>query len=64
MVQMNLLQSRDRDRIDMQTPRGMSGDGMDWEIGNDMYTLLCMEQITSKSLLYSPGNCTHCSVVT
>ena len=50
--------------MDMQTPRGMCGDGMDWQIGNDMYTLLCMGQMTSEGLLYNKGNRTHCSVVT
>lgn len=65
MVQMNLFAKyRQRQRMDMQTPRGMCGDGMDWQIGNDMYTLLCMGQMTSEGLLYNKGNCTHCSVVT
>ena len=62
---MNLFEKyRLRQRMDMQTPRGMRGDGMNWQIGNDMYTLLCLGQITSKSLLHGTGNCTPCSVVT
>ena len=30
--------------------------GMNWETGIDGYTLLCVKQITSKSLLYGTGN--------
>ena len=65
MVQMNLFakqRRRHRPRMDMQTPRGMCGDGVDWETGNDLYTLLCMGRAASESLLYSTGNCAHCSV--
>ena len=35
-----------------------------WEIGIDIYTLLCMKQITNNYLLYSTGNFTQCSLVT
>ena len=28
------------------------GGGMNWEIGIDMYTLICMKWITNKNLLY------------
>ena len=35
---------------------GKGGGGMDWEIGIDIYTLLCIKQITNKKLLYSIGN--------
>ena len=28
------------------------GGGMNWEIGIDMYTLICIKQITHKNLLY------------
>ena len=31
---------------------GGGGDGMNWEIGIDMYTLICVKQITNKILLY------------
>ena len=36
---------------------GKAGDGggaggMNWEIGIDMYTLICIKQITNKNLLY------------
>ena len=35
---------------------------MNWEIGIDIYTLLCVKQITNKNLLYSTGNSTQFSV--
>ena len=45
------------------TPRGESGwgggvggSGMNWEIGIDMYTLICVKQITNKNLLYKKVN--------
>ena len=31
---------------------GGDGDGMNWEIGIDIYTLGCIKQITNKNLLY------------
>ena len=37
---------------------------MNWEIGMDIYTLLCIKQITNEKLLYSTGNSTQCPVVT
>ena len=44
-------------RTNVWTPRGESGGGaggggMNWEIGIDMYTLICIKQITNKNLLY------------
>ena len=33
--------------------------GTNWEIGIDIYTLLCIKQITNENLLYSTGNCTQ-----
>ena len=35
--------------------------GTDSKSGIDMYTLLCLEQITKKDLLYSTGNSIFCS---
>ena len=33
------------------------GDGvMNWEIGNDMYTLMCIKWMTNKNLLYKKIN--------
>ena len=28
------------------------GGGMNWEIGIDMYTVICIKQVTNKNLLY------------
>ena len=44
--------------------KGGSVGGMNWEIGIDIYTLLCIKQITNENLLYSTGNSTQCSLVT
>ena len=40
------------------------GAGWDWEIRFDVYTLLCVKQITNENRLCSTGNSTQCSVVT
>ena len=32
--------------------RGVGGGGMNWEIGIDTYTLICIKWITNKNLLY------------
>ena len=37
---------------------------MNREIGIDIYTLLCIKQITNENLLYSTGNSTQGSVMT
>ena len=50
-------------RTNVWIPRGKDG-GLDWEIGNDIYTLLCIKQITNENRLYSTGNSTQRSVVT
>ena len=44
-------------RTNVWTPRGESGGGgggggMNWEIGIDIYTLICIKWITKKNLLY------------
>ena len=31
---------------------GCGGGGMNWEIGIDIYTLICIKQITNKNMLY------------
>ena len=37
--------------------RGVGGGGvMNWEIGIDMYTLLCIQWMTNKNLLYKKIN--------
>ena len=58
---MTYLQSRNR-HTDSNIWVPKSGYG--WEIGINIYTLLCIKQITNENLLYSPGNSTQCSVVT
>ena len=37
---------------------------MSWDIGIDLYTLLCTDQVTIENLLNSMGNSTQCSMVT
>ena len=39
-----------------------SGGGINWEIGIDIHTLLCIKQITNKDLLYSTENSTQYSL--
>ena len=51
-------------RTNVWTPRGERGSGMNWEIGIDIYTPICIKQITNKNLLYSTGNSTQYSVMT
>ena len=36
---------------------------VNWEIGIDIYTLLCIKLLTKKDLLYSTENCTQYSVM-
>ena len=50
-------QNRDTDvenkRMDTKGGKqGWGGDGMNWEIGTDIYTLICIKQTTNKNLLY------------
>ena len=47
----------------MDTKGGSRG-GMNWEIGIDIHTLLCIKQITNENLLYSTGNCVQYLVIT
>ena len=39
-------------------------EGINWEIGIDKYTLLCIKQIINKDLLYSIENSIQYSVMT
>ena len=49
-------------RTNTWTPKGESGveggggDGMNCEIGIDIYTLICIKQVTNKNLLYKKIN--------
>ena len=36
--------------------RGVGDGGMNWEIGIDIYTLICIKQIANKNLLYKKIN--------
>ena len=36
---------------------------MNWEIGTDIYTIVCIKQITNKNLLYTTGNSTQYPVM-
>ena len=38
--------------------------GIDWLLATDMYTLLCLQQITNKDLLCSTGNSAQYSAIT
>ena len=51
------LQTRDTavQNKDMGT-KGEKGSGMNWEIGIDIYTVICLKHITNEKLLYSTGN--------
>ena len=37
-----------------------SSSRMNWEIGSDTYTMLCIKQINNENLLYSTGNTVLC----
>ena len=56
MVQMNLFarqKQRHRRRKQMYEHQGgKGGGGMNWEIGIDMYTPICIKWMTNKNLLY------------
>ena len=50
----------------METKGDRGSGGMNWETGVNIYKLLTLyiKKITNKTLLYSTGNSTQCSVVT
>ena len=57
------MQGRNRDtdvenkRMDTKGESGGGGRGvLNWEIGIDMYTLICIKWITNKNLLYEKIN--------
>ena len=51
-------------RINAWIPREERWGEMSWESGIDIYTLLCIKQITNENLLSSTGTSTQCSMVT
>ena len=68
MVQMNFsAKQKERHRCREQMCGYQGGkwrDGMDRDAGINIYTLLCIKQITNENLLSSTGTSTQCSVVT
>ena len=60
MVQMNLFakqKQRHRRREQMYGHQGeKGGGGMNWEIGIDMYTLMCIKLMPNKNLQYKKTN--------
>ena len=62
LVQMILiakLKQRHRISIKVSIPGESGEDGMNWDIGIDIYALLCIQQTTNENLLYSTGNSTQ-----
>ena len=55
---MNRFQGRNRDtdvenkRMDTKGGKRGGGGRMNWEVGIDIYTLICIKSITNKNLLY------------
>ena len=49
------------EKTNLQLPRENEGDkrNINWEIGTNIFTLLCVKQITNKNLLYGTGNSTQ-----
>ena len=63
-IRMNLFtRKKQTHRHRKQTYGYQGGGGINWKIGNDIYTLLYIKQITDKDLLYSTGNSTQYSVM-
>ena len=68
MVQMNqfagqILRHRCREPYGHQGRKAVGGGGggvMNWEIGIDMYTLMCIKWMTNKNLLYKEINKIQC----
>ena len=40
------------------------GRGVNWKVGSDVFTLLCVKQVSSGKLLYSIGSSARCSAMT
>ena len=51
-------------KTNLWLPEGKVGEGINWEIGIDIYTLLYIKQITNTDPLYSTGNSSQYSVMT
>ena len=53
-----------RRREQMYGYQGGKRGGINWEIGIDIYTLLCIKYIANENLPCSTGNSPECPVVT
>ena len=53
-----------RQRMNLQLLGEKAWWGIDWEFGNNMYTLLYLKQITNKDLQYSIRNSVQYYVIT
>ena len=51
-------------KTNLWLPEGKEEEGISQETRINIYTLLCIKQITNKNLLYSTGNSTQYSVMT
>ena len=60
------MQGRNRDADAENGHMDMAGGRreMNWEIGDDIYTLTCVKQIASGNLLNNTGGSAWCSVMT
>ena len=61
------MQGRSRDTVvknKCMDAKGGRGGGKAWEVGTDMYTLLCIKHVTSENVPHHTGNSAQCSVVT
>ena len=62
ILEMNLFAKKEsyRCREQIYGYQGWKESGMTWETGTDIYTLLCIKQITNAKLRYSTENSTLC----
>ena len=62
VAQINLFTKQEQSQI-WRTNLWFVKEGVNWEIGIDIYTLLYIKQITNKDLMYSTGNSTQYSAM-
>ena len=60
---MNLFTKQSHRCRKLMINREYAGEGINWGIDSDIYTLVYIKQITNKGLLYSRGNLTQYSVM-
>ena len=51
-------------KTNLGLPKGKGRKGMDWRFGTGKCTLLYMERMVNRALLYSTGKFTLCSMIT